>query len=313
MFMALKASSARQRQQQEQQHRRNRVADRPGGDVHDTTRHHAAGRIEPRDFDAVLDAAAGRYLDLPQLVAFDAEHIGKSLAQQQRRLRYRQRGLGAKAKLTAREHAGADPPRRIGRQVDIHQGGMGPRIHRRRQHPHLALQPLAGRGGYAGRHTRPQARQVRGGDLGAPFQATAANQAEQFLARLHRGANRGTARRDDSGIGRQDLGLGFPQPGALPARLRRRKPRLGGFRRRLRLGELLGTVEAFVAQLARALETGPRLGQTRLGLGDAGACFGKLRYPPSRVRCVPATARARRHRRRRRGLRQCDGWRSPAR
>jgi hypothetical protein len=70
--------------------------------------------------------------------------------------------------------------------------------------------------------------------------------------------------------------LDFRSPALLPARLRRRKPRLGGFRCRLGLGQLLGTVEALVAQLARALQTGPGLGQARLGFGDAGACLGKF-------------------------------------
>jgi hypothetical protein len=116
--------------------------------------------------------------------------------------------------------------------------------------------------------------QVGRADLGTPFQAAAADQAEQLLPRLDGRADGGAAGRDDAGVGCQDSGLGFlqrcrlqPGPGGFEAR----RSGIGGG---LGLVQLLDAVEALVAQLARPFVAGPGFGQHGFGFGHAGAGLG---------------------------------------
>ena len=137
-----------QRQQDEQQHRRNRVADRPGGNVHrvrSLSLTWCGGRRRvARDAHGVAvaeeAAAASRRrassASRPPVISMRSptrrptspwparpccrgrpQHVAEAVAQQHRALRQGERAAAAELELAAREHAGARRRRRAGRST----------------------------------------------------------------------------------------------------------------------------------------------------------------------------------------------------
>jgi hypothetical protein len=193
--------------------------------------------------------------------------------------RHRQRRRGAQIEFTPCEHAGAGSAGHAGQRREVHvdQRGTGLRIHRRADHAHPARQASAAGGGDLGRGAGDDAAELGRGHLGPPFQPSLPDQAEQFRAAGHHGADGGGARRNDAAVGRVHMRLRQAHLLCLQQCPRGLGPGLRRFLGGEVLVDLRGAERAGALQRARPLGVVRGVGGRRLGLGQAGARLGHLR------------------------------------
>jgi hypothetical protein len=149
-------------------------------------------------------------------------------------------------------------------------------VHGGCHHTHPAVEP-----GTVGRddsdwRTWRDAGQFRRGHLGAPFEASLADQAKQLRPAGNDRTDRRAARGDDARVRRQHLRVLQAQQLGRQHRLGRLHARQGGLLGGQVLADLLSAEGACVQQGADAVGVGGGLGRLGAGFGDAGTGLGHI-------------------------------------
>jgi hypothetical protein len=141
-------------------------------------------RYAIEDFNAPAFDPPGLHLALlHDVVAPDLEYVTQAVAQRHRRLGHGQRFLLPQFDAALRIHA--SPCSTVARQIDVDQCGTGIGVQRGRDHAHFSLHLAALRQFHRGFLARADTRQLRGRDLGTPFQPSLAHQLEHLRASTH--------------------------------------------------------------------------------------------------------------------------------